>query len=114
MKQDIIDLVKSLGFKVYMKNPKDTWLYFTEGDKIGYLQEYYYGGYSISTCCIPNKQCGSGFALGQVDKIDYKTLKKAFYIPCWANSMDRESSKPWPNFESFNRMGLFPNEYKEV
>jgi hypothetical protein len=45
---EIIKKVQGLGFDVWMKPGRDSWMYYTQGDEIGYLESII-SGYYIST-----------------------------------------------------------------
>ena len=38
MQRDIIDSVIAAGLEVWMRNEDDTWMIFTDGTRLGYLQ----------------------------------------------------------------------------
>lgn len=93
---------KATGFKVYMRDPSDTWLYFTDGVQIGYLQ-CGLAGYELSTCHRPNRNTGGGFRVANdIGKIDRATLERAFITaPAWATRHDVETVKKWKDWEEF-------------
>jgi hypothetical protein len=113
--QEIIDRIKSYGFKVYMRDPTDTWLHYTDGKNIGYLQYNRIDGFSISTVHIPNQTTGHGFKVDDgVSTLDKNDLEQAFRIPSWASNRDREVSKPWSSIEAFINSNDWNRGYKEV
>ncbi len=106
MDTGIIRAVQQAGFSVYMRNPGDSWLYFTGGKSIGYLQDDRLGGLSLSTVHVPNITSGTGFkimeGLSAIDIADAEILKKAFAIaPGWALQSSVASVKKWPNIDAF-------------
>lgn len=58
-----IQIVKRLGFSVYMRDESDSYMLFVEGDNIGYLQINRLGGYSLNTVHLPNTTTGTGFQI---------------------------------------------------
>ena len=85
MEQTIIDAVTAAGFDVYMRKPADTWLIFTDGKNVGYLQHDRLAGYTISTVHIPNTTTGTGFQVERhISKFDREKLRRAFiHYPDW-------------------------------
>ena len=102
--RETIDAIKACGFDVYLpQTPRPTWLYFSDGNRIGYLQKGdFFGCFKLSTVHIPNKQTGTGFHAGEIDRIDKQSLLAAFaYAPQWAIRRDRESVRKWPDIDQF-------------
>jgi hypothetical protein len=60
----VITKVQAAGFDVYMRSPNDTYLYFTDGQRIGYLQNGS-GGYDINTVNKPSQTAGTGARIAQ-------------------------------------------------
>ena len=102
--KETIEAIKSLGFKVYQSPDPDwrTYLFFTDGDRIGYLQKGDGGELSISTVHKPNRQTGSSFGMGDLSGITREGLEVAFrHAPGWAYSVDRAATHKWPTVEAF-------------
>lgn len=98
MKLDTIKTIKSFGFDVYMRNPGDTYCYYTDGTRIGYLQ----GEYDISTVHVPNQTTGTGFRMASYASLTKENLELGFvFAPSWANSYDRESVQKWRDIAHF-------------
>ena len=115
MNQSLIDQIKSYGFDVYMKDPKDTWLYFTNGTSIGYVQDDRISGISFSTVHKPNSQTGTGFRLDDgFTNVSKDELEKCFQVPQWASVRDRAMTKPYENIEAFINADDFNKQYKKV
>ena len=95
----MIEQVKRAGFKVYMRKPTDTYLYFTDGSRIGYLQTER-GVYSLSSVHVPNSEAGTGFGIDDcMGTIDRASLERAFVIaPHWHRG---ETPAKWKNWEAF-------------
>lgn len=114
-----IKAVARAGFDVYMREPKDTWLIFTDGTRIGYLQnDGPFRGISLSTVHIPNTTTGTGFKLDDglsvADLTPSKLGEALAHAPHWASGHDRVSVHKWKNFESYKASSRFNGEYKLV
>lgn len=118
MDKRVIAKVQSFGFSVYMQNPeKDTWLYFTDGTHIGYLQYDRIEGYSLSTVHVPNQKTGTGFQVEQrVSDFDKTMLERCFITtPEWARDEGaRRSVVKWRDIDHFRSGSPFNREYKLV
>ena len=118
MKQEMrfaADAIKAAGFKAYMRGPSDTWIFFTDGTRIGYLQNDRLEGFKLATVHVPNQTTGTGFSLGPVEKLDKATLETSFATaPPWAYRRDVESVRKWQNWEDLRRSSTFNLEYAEV
>lgn len=100
------------GYKVYANDHKDnreiTYIYFTDGKKIGYAQTYY-SGIQFSTVHKPNRKSGTGFSLEEFASIeDYPT---AFTTPPWAY---KYPSNKWDSWEEFLKHDYFKDSKVEV
>jgi hypothetical protein len=83
--------IEELGFSVYMRNENDTYLFYTDGANIGYLQNNRLGGFSLSTVHKPSLNHGTGFVIMQgleESSICHNILASAFVaFPDWARTM---------------------------
>jgi len=102
---EVLDTIAALGFDVY-QNPDPHWqtyLVFTDGVRLGYLQRGDFGGLSLSTMHLPCRECGTGFKLdaprpGEPDILTREGLERAFqHAPAWAFTRDREAVRKWPS-----------------
>jgi hypothetical protein len=116
MDKSIIAKVQSFGFDVYMRNVDDTWLYYTDGTNIGYLQVGGVMGLSLSTVHVPNRTTGTGFAVeGHEDMLTEAALKGAFIqAPGWAYSDDRASVEKYRDMTQFIKSSAFNQAYTLV
>jgi hypothetical protein len=115
MNHEIITQVQKAGFDVYMRDPKDSWLYYTDGTHIGCLQHNIYDGISVSTVHIPNQKTGTGFRVESgYESVGKTILETAFHIPSWAAGTDREASKPFKDIEHFLKADSWNQGYKRV
>lgn len=115
---DIIAAVSTAGFSVYMRNERDSWLYFTDGNRIGYLENSRGAGIKLVTVHIPNTTTGTGFGiadgLGVADLTRDKLSEALVTAPHWASSRDVASVSKWPNFEALKASSRFNGEYRLV
>lgn len=112
----IVKKIIDLGFKVYMRDDKDTWLIYTDGTNIGYLQDDRGMGLSISTVHKPNHTTGTGFlAIKGLGTVALSDLKVGFIIcPVWASQTDRESVKKYKDIYEFLNANPFNKQYREI
>ena len=98
-----LDAIAAEGVKVYMpEKGMQTYLFYTDGTRIGYLQRGTFGGWSISTVHIPNRESGTGFGMGEMDEFIPERLKDGFvHAPSWANKPERESVVKWKDMDEF-------------
>ena len=99
---ETIETIRALGFDVWLPPEKTTYLYYSDGKNIAYLEIGRYGGFGTSTCHIPNRQCGTGFQISDNAQLTRESLAEAFcFAPHWANSFDRRSVIKWGSPEKF-------------
>ena len=104
MRPEIIQAITDAGFDVYMRDLKDTYCDFTDGQNIGYLQEGRFGGVDLSTVHIPNRASGTGYSVEQdvdIARIDAEMLSRTFEAPDWARNRDAAVTRKWPSLEAF-------------
>lgn len=108
-----IELIKRLGFSVYMRSPSDEYCYYTDGTRIGYAQ-WSRLGTRVSSVHKPSSQVGTGF--GIADEITEATVKAAMttLYPHWASSADRAAVKKYRNWEEFLNKDAWNRGYAEV
>lgn len=116
-----IEAVSQAGFDVYMRADQgarlcgDTWLYFTDGKQIGYLQVAPFGGgYTLSTVHVPNRQVGAGFSLGDdvlsAAQLTPENLARAFmHAPAWGR---HEHVTKWADWNAFAKRESWANYVK--
>jgi hypothetical protein len=117
MDHNIIDAINRAGFAVYMRDEKDSYLLFTDGTNIGYLQEDRSAGLSLGTVHIPNTRTGTGFGVAQgltEDDLTNEVLSRAFvHAPDWAGS-DRNTVVKWKDISHHGRANSFNAGYKLI
>ena len=114
MKQEVIDAIAAAGFDVYMSGPTDTWLIFTDGKNLGYMQDGRLEGLTLSTVHKPNTTTGTGFGMGAVPEITREALARAFVIaPDWAGRVV-SSVRKYRDIEDFRSCDSFNAAYKLV
>lgn len=106
---EIVATIAAIGFDVYQTSDPywRTYLYFTDGQRIGYLQRGDFGGLTLSTVHVPNKTTGTGFCVTD-DRdppltLTLAELERAFALaPNWASGRQhRETVRKWPNMAAF-------------
>lgn len=115
---ETLDAIANLGFAVYQPTTgQKTYLYYTDGTRIGYLQKGDFGGLSISTVHIPNRTTGTGFqATDAADPalvLTRSELERGFmHAPSWASSDDRKATHKWADMAAFlkSRGNIVPLE----
>ncbi len=114
MKREIIDAVAAAGFDVYMRKTSDTWLIFTDGQRLGYLKD----DGCLSTVHIPNVTSGTGF---QIERhADMRTLltrenlERAFaHCPHWHRRV-AGSVRKYRDIEHYRASSTFNADYQLV
>lgn len=114
--QSVIDAVAAAGFDVYMRDPKDTYLLFTDGNNIGYLQDDRLAGYCISTVHMPNTTTGTGFQIERhVSEFTPEMLRRAFVgAPPWAARRELGSVRKYRDMEHYLRSDSWHAGYRLV
>jgi hypothetical protein len=80
--------LKSLGYQVFINPNNHKYAFFSDGIKIGYVQENFGGGYSFSTVHKPDKQIGTSFRMDE-GPINKENAEKCFLLaPNWALGCD--------------------------
>lgn len=110
LEQSAIDAITRAGFDVYMRERSQSFAYFTDGIRIGYIQRGSFGGFDIGTTHKPNRTTGTGFSLYRgldADGITRKRLEECFtYAPAWARGHVRgadlnNDTHKWRDLEEF-------------
>lgn len=114
----IIERIREAGFTAYMRDRDDTYLYFTDGTRIGYLQNNRWSGLSLTTVHVPNTTTGTGFGVAEhlsEEDLTREVLERAFaFTPAWAPTRDLASRRKWKDFAEFQRSSTFNAAYKPV
>lgn len=114
--QEVIDKIKAAGFDVYMYEPGASWLIYTDGTQVAYLQDNRFGGLNISTKHHPNKHHGSGFIAVEnleVNDLTREILERGFMtMPHWADH--RYPVRKYKDIEEFLASGYFSPRYRKV
>jgi len=114
----LIARIRELGYRVFMRLPSDSWLYYTdaEGKNIGQLSAERFGGYWITTVHIPNRTTGTGFRVKECSDVDAAALELGFAtFPGWPLGPDAAATvKKWDSWEHFQRRDSWNASYREV
>lgn len=123
MERHIIEKIQGFGYSVYMRNENDSFLVYTDGKRIAYLEapRYQHGGINIGTKHKPAKEIGSGFSVYRdISDFDKDHLEKALE-PCAfgirayglpASAADRVV--PYAGIDDLRASSRFDAEYKLV
>lgn len=106
-----------LGYRVYMRDRGDSWLYYTtaDGGKIGCLATERFGGYHVTSVHIPNTTTGTGALMRECrDDPTTEDLESGFGEPDWFDSRDRAATKKFRDWEHFHSFDSWHASYKEV
>lgn len=103
---ETIAAIKAMGFSVY-QNPDSHWqtyLFYTDGTRIAYLQNDGLQGLCISTVHVPDKQVGTGYGLGPIPALTRQALEVGFiHAPNWASGADRNATRKFADWAAFER-----------
>ena len=85
MIKEAIAKIQGFGFDVYMRDPNDSYLIFTDGKNLGRLEARPAVGYSLGTIHRPNIKSGTGFSvLREVSSFTKEDLLRCFEThPSW-------------------------------
>lgn len=89
--QEHINTLKSFGYDVYLSSdPRwHTYAFFVDAQgRLGYVQKIY-DGFSFSTCHVPTKDIGTGFALDDCASLTKENCELALVVaPAWAKASE--------------------------
>lgn len=112
--QDFIDHLKSLGFKVYMRDRDSSYLIYEKpGVGVAYAQYRPFEGIQLVTVHKPHKEIGSGYHTDTPDLTEQTLLSAITLVqPHW----DRHSSTPvkYKDMEEYRAANAFNAGYEEV
>jgi hypothetical protein len=115
--KETIAKVQSYGLDVYMRNETDSWLIFTDGKRIGYLDTGgTFGLFNLCTVHKPNRTTGTGFQVGRHEaSFDKAALESCFaFAPAWAHGGDRETVKKYRDIADFLNADDWNRGYRKV
>lgn len=116
MNTEIVDRIKSYGYEVYMLGVERTWLFFTDGYNIGYLQYDKMCGFSLSTVHRPDNNVGTGYNIDErlnEAELTKEKLTLAFtHAPAWAR--DTHKVVKYLGIQDFLKSDTYNNKYKKV
>ena len=116
---DAIEAIQAIGAKAYIRPGKRncTWVYYTRGNDIAYLQCGDFSGYHVSTVHKPNTETGTGFRLtcDSVYDLNPIILESGFCrAPSWASGSQRTSVQKYENPKLFFESNYASSEYVEL
>jgi len=114
MTRDIIEKVQGFGFDVYMRKPEDTYMIFTDGQRLGYLEAGRFG-FNLATVHKANRESGTGYQIERdVGDFDADALNRCFVTaPSWAQS-SASSVKKYRDIAEYIAENSFNSEYALV
>lgn len=92
--QQLIDDIKAEGLQVFGPENLTSYVWFTDGTRIGYGQYNNFDGAKFSTVHKACRECGTGF---QADSIE----QALSFAPSWASSADRSAVRKYKDFDEF-------------
>lgn len=112
---EIVAKARECGLQVYMRASDSTYMIFTDGTRLGYLQAERFGGYSLTSVHVANRTTGTGFKMTdsalELESFNRETFERAFaHSPEWAYREQRESVKKYRDIEHY-RQGHFNAAY---
>jgi hypothetical protein len=94
--QLLIDSLKEKGLQVFGPEKLTSYVFFTDGTRIGYGQYNNVGGVKFSTVHKANKYTGTGF--------EAQDAQAALgFAPHWASESDRQSVVKYRDFAEFQK-----------
>lgn len=104
-----IELIKSCGYRVFMRKPTDKYCFYTDGKRIGYAQ---WSDYRTSVCSVhmPSRENGTGFSVA--DAITTTTLADA--INCTMPNWARGSVIKYKDWDAYHNASKWNSELVEV
>lgn len=99
--QELIDSIKAQGLQVFGPEKLKSYVFFTDGTRIGYAQYSNFDGVKFSTVNKPCKECGTGF---QADSIQ----DALSFAPAWAYNYQSSAVRKYKDFEEFKKKNWQP------
>lgn len=114
----VIQRIVASGFDVYQRKPEDDFLYFTDGTRIGYLENTRLAGLRLTSVHAPNPQTGTGFLIAEFiapNQIDRALLSQAFILVP-EHSADANASRrtKWRSWDEFHNVSPWNRGYQLV
>lgn len=101
IKNEIAEQLKALGYQVFINPENNKYAFFSDGFKIGYIQERFSGEYSFSTVHKPDSYIGTAFGMGE-GPINKENAEKCFLLaPNWERDSDRARVRKYTLKEFF-------------
>lgn len=94
--QQLIDSLKAKGYQVYGPEELDSYVYFTDGKRIGYAQYDRVQGVKYSTVHKPHSQIGTGFRADSAEEA-------LAHVPKWAHMSDWSFVVKYADLDTFRK-----------
>ena len=101
--ENFLTKLKENGFDVYVPEKPSTYAHFVKNNKIGYVQEAYFGGLEFSTVHKPSRENGTGFGLnrdGLFDPSIEDAVKALIDCPLRADDRNVKKYSSWDEYVS--------------
>lgn len=115
--QSALDFLHSLGLEVYMRNRDDSYLIFSDGKRLGYLEHHAFNGFTLTSVHVPNSTTGTGFQVARhAPSVDEPQLRRCLTLtePGWLPSRDRGKTVKYRSPESYFSASSFNRQYKPI
>jgi len=115
MDTSTIETVQSFGFDVYMRDTADTYMFFTDGKNIGYLQYNRPEGFTLNTVHIPNADTGTGLSVARhLGGFTERELRECFLLNPIGYRFRSEPPKKWRNWLHFENSSKWNKSFHKV
>jgi hypothetical protein len=94
---DTAEIVKGFGFRVFIRPTAKTYLWYTDGDRFGYIQDER-GYYHVTTEWIGSRAHGTGGMHGDFPVLTEEILKDGLIGPHWARNNRGDAYKNLDQF----------------
>lgn len=112
------NIIHDLGYRIWMKEPNDTYCYITppDGEGVAYCQYSPVEGYTISSTHQPNRFTGTGYHVERhVDQITKDMVDRALGTTC--PNWDRKNAAhvhKWRDIDHFLGWDNWQGMFREV
>lgn len=115
MPKEMIDYIKSQGYRVFMRDRADSYALFESAEGVGYIQFEPMAGYTLTTRHRANKASGTGYQVARHSpNITPELLRESVRTttPRWS----RRDPKPvkFANMDEYRALGAYEAAYREV
>lgn len=99
---NLINVLKSCGYRVFAPEKYTTYTYYTDGTRIGYAQVDRLCGLCIHTVHRPNSHVGTGYRVDDFMQPTKANFELGFaFAPAWAHPLDYKHVKKYDTLTAF-------------